>query len=200
MFIENVRPEVDGLPSELVRVAAECIRRDGVRRFRLSEVAAAGGVSRGTVYNAFGDRHTAINAGLAYLCSAFIDGLAVAVTPQATLRSQIGEAAALIYEHATGPRTLVPPLRTESIIATLLEHCGDQICRSWAIFWAALVEKAQDRGEIESSLDPMHAGDWIVRVLLSLEIFPLSVAGFRDADDARTRIGNLTLDGLAPQR
>ncbi|MBP1161937.1 MULTISPECIES: TetR/AcrR family transcriptional regulator [Rhodococcus] len=185
---------------ELVRVAAECVRRNGVRGFRLSEVATAAGVSRGTVYNTFGDKQAAINAGLAYLCTAFIDGLAAAVTPKETLRSQIGEAAALIYEHATTPQALVPPLRTESIIATLLEHYGDQLCRTWAAFWASLVAEAQRRGEVDPGLDPMQAGDWIVRGLLSLEILPFSVAGFSNADDARSRIGDLMLDGLTPRR
>ncbi|MFI6433477.1 TetR/AcrR family transcriptional regulator [Rhodococcus oryzae] len=184
---------------ELVRVAAECVRRNGVRGFRLSEVATTAGVSRGTVYNTFGDKQAAINAGLAYLCTAFIDGLAAAVTPKPTLRGQVGEAAALIYEHATTPQALVPPLRTESIIATLLEHYGDQLCRTWAAFWATLVAEAQLRGEVDPGLDAMHAGDWIVRSLLSLEILPFSVAGFSSADDARSRIGDLMLDGLTPR-
>lgn len=199
MLSENGGARVADPPLELVRVAAECVRRNGVRRFRLSEVATSAGVSRGTVYNAFGDRQTAVNAGLAYLCSAFIDGLATAVVPKETLRSQVGEAAALIYQHATTPQALVPPLRTESIIATLLEHYGDQLCRTWAAFWATLVADAQRRGEVDAGLDTMHAGDLIVRVLLSLEILPFSVAGFSSADDARTRIGDLMLDGLAPR-
>ncbi|WP_156042545.1 TetR/AcrR family transcriptional regulator [Rhodococcus sp. UNC363MFTsu5.1] len=200
MLSGNDGAEVTEPPIELVRVAAECVRRNGVRGFRLSEVATSAGVSRGTVYNAFGDKQAAINAGLAYLCSAFIDGLAAAVTPKRTLRSQVGEAAALIYEHATTPQALVPPLRTDSIIATLLEHHGDQLCRSWAAFWSTLVAEAQRRGEVDPGLDTMHAGDWIVRVLLSLEILPFSVAGFSSADDARTRVGDLMLDGLTPRR
>ncbi|OYD67253.1 TetR/AcrR family transcriptional regulator [Rhodococcus sp. OK302] len=200
MLNSEIETKAAAPPLNLVFGAAECVRRNGVRGFRLSEVATIAGVSRGTVYNAFGDKETAINAGLAYLCNAFIDGLAAAVTPQTTLRSQIGEAAALIYEHATTPQALAPPLRTDSIITTLLEHYGDQLCRTWAAFWAALVADAQGRGEVDSTLDTMHAGDWIVRVLLSLEILPLSVAGFSSADDARTRIGNLMLDGLAPRR
>ena len=36
-------------------------------------------------------------------------------------------------------------------------------------------------------------------VLLSLEILPFSVAGFSSADDARSRIGDLMLDGLTPR-
>ncbi|MFC4604170.1 TetR/AcrR family transcriptional regulator [Rhodococcus kronopolitis] len=187
-------------PHSLVQSAAACLRRNGVRGFRLSEVAATAGVSRGTVYNTFGNKQTAIDAGLDHLCTGFIDGLAAAVRPRETLRGQIGEAAALIYDHASTPRDLAPTLRTDSIIATLLEHYGDQLCRTWATFWSVLVTEAQHRGEVDPGLDPMHAGDWIVRVLLSLEILPLSVAGFRNADDARTRVGDLLVDGLTPRR
>lgn len=186
-------------PLELVRGAAECVRRAGVRGFRLTDVAKAAGVSRGTVYNSFGDKETAINAGLAYLCNAFIDGLAQVVRPKPTLRAQIGEAAAMIYEHVNTPQVFDPPLRTDSIISTLLEHYGDNLCRSWAGFWATLVTDAAARGEVDAGIDPMHAGDWIVRVLLSLEILPFTVAGFSSADDVRERTSDLLLHGLAPR-
>ncbi|MEV6276748.1 TetR/AcrR family transcriptional regulator [Nocardia sp. NPDC051832] len=187
-------------PIELVLAAAECVRRAGVRGFRLTDVAKAAGVSRGTVYNCFGDKDTAVNAGLGYLCDAFIDGLARTVAPQPTLRDQVGEAAAMIYQHASTPPMLAPPLRTDSIIATLLEHYGDQLSHSWAAFWAGLVAQAQERGEVDAGIEPLHAGDWIVRVLLSLELLPFTVAGFTGADDVRRRTGDLLLNGLAPQR
>ncbi|WP_328405175.1 TetR/AcrR family transcriptional regulator [Nocardia sp. NBC_00403] len=187
-------------PVELVMGAAECVRRSGVRGFRLTDVAKAAGVSRGTVYNTFGDKQAAINAGLAYLCNAFIDGLALSVTPKPTLREQVGEAAAMIYEHVTTPQLFDPPLRTDSIIATLLEHYGDNLSHSWAGFWATLVAQAQQRGEVDAGIDPMHAGDWIVRVLLSLEILPFAVADFKNADDVRERTSDLLLNGFAPRR
>ncbi len=186
-------------PIELVLGAAECVRRFGVNGFRLTEVAKIAEVSRGTVYNGFGDKETAINAGLAYLCNAFIEGLAAGVRPLPTLREQIGAAAAMIYDHVRTPQAFSPALRTESIIATLLEHYGDNLCHSWAAFWAALVAEAQDRGEVDRDLVPLHAGDWIVRVLLSLEILPFVVAGFTDADDVRARTSDFLLNGLAPR-
>lgn len=184
---------------DLVLGAAECVRRHGVTGFRLTEVAKIAGVSRGTVYNGFGDKETAINAGLAYLCNAFIEALAAVVRPLPTLRAQIGEAAAMIYDHVKTPQTFSPALRTESIIATLLEHYGDNLCHSWAAFWATLVIEAQERGEIDRGLEPLHAGDWIVRVLLSLEILPFVVADFAGPDDVRARTGDFLLNGLAPR-
>lgn len=189
-----------GEPSiELVIGAAECVRRFGVNGFRLTEVAKIAGVSRGTVYNGFGDKETAINAGLAYLCNAFIEGLAAGVRPLPTLRDQIGAAAGMIYDHVKTPQTFSPALRTESIIVTLLEHYGDNLCLSWATFWATLVAEAQERGEVDRGLEPLHAGDWIVRVLLSLEILPFAVAGFASADDVRARTSEFLLHGLAPR-
>ncbi|MFG1793072.1 TetR/AcrR family transcriptional regulator [Nocardia sp. NPDC049149] len=186
-------------PLELVLGAAECVRRFGVNGFRLTEVAKIAGVSRGTVYNGFGDKETAINAGLAYLCNAFIEGLAAGVRPLPTLRAQIGEAAAMIYDHVKTPQAFTPALRTESIIATLLEHYGEHLCHSWASFWATLVAAARERGEVDPALDPLHAGDWIVRVLLSLEILPFVVAGFTNADEVRSRTAEFLLHGLAPR-
>lgn len=48
-------------------------------------------------------------------------------------------------------------------------------------------------------MNPMHAGDWIVRVLLSLEILPSVVLGFDSADDMARHTGDLLINGLAPR-
>ncbi|WP_433608240.1 TetR/AcrR family transcriptional regulator [Prescottella agglutinans] len=200
MFNEEDRSRSRKPSVELVQVSAELLSRNGVRGFRLSDVAKGAGVSRGTVYNAFGDKEAAIDAGLAYLCSSFVERLAMVVPPGEPLRNQIGAAAAVIYEHATTPPALAPPLRTDTIIATLLDHYGDELCRAWAAFWAPLVTQARERGEVDSSLDATFVGHWIVRVLLSLELLPLEVAGFAGADDARGRVGDLLIDGFAPRR
>ncbi|MET9487761.1 TetR/AcrR family transcriptional regulator [Nocardia sp. NPDC006630] len=193
------RTATEDFPNDLVAGAAECVQRFGVRGFRLTDVAKAAGVSRGTVYNCFGDKETALNAGLAYICDAFIDGLATIVEPRVTLRDQVGAAVAMIYEHMNTPQVLAPPLRTESVIAILLEHYGENLVYRWAGFWAPLVIAAQERGEVDSAMNPMHAGDWIVRVLLSLEILPSVVLGFDSADDMARHTSDLLINGLAPR-
>lgn len=192
-------PTVVDAPAELVTAAAECLRRFGVQQFRLTEVAKLAGVSRGTVYNCFGDRQTAINTGLAHLCDVFIDGLARTMRPGIGLREQIGAAAGQIYAHVHTPQPLSPPLRTSSIIGTLLEHYGEKLCLSWAEFWAESVAAAQQRGEVDRGIDPLHAGDWIVRVLLSLELLPFAVPGFDAEAEVRSRTADLLLHGLAPR-
>lgn len=193
------RPATENFPVELVAGAAECVQRFGVRGFRLTDVAKAAGVSRGTVYNCFGDKETALNAGLAFICDAFIDGLAGSVITKSTLREQVGAAVGLIYEHMNLPQPIAPPLRTESVIAILLEHYGENLVYRWAGFWAPLVTAAQQRGEVDSAMNPMHAGDWIVRVLLSLEILPSVVLGFDSADDMARHTADLLINGLAPR-
>lgn len=200
MYNATMGRTVENFPHELVVGAAECVQRFGVQGFRLTEVAKAAGVSRGTVYNCFGDKETALNAGLAFICEAFIAGLAATVDPQPTLHAQVGAAVARIYEHIHTPQVLSPPLRTDSIIATLLEHYGENLTIRWAGFWAPLVLAAQERGEVDADLNPMHAGDWIVRVLLGLEILPLVVLGFDNADDMAEHTSNLLINGLAPRR
>ncbi|MRH86746.1 TetR family transcriptional regulator [Nocardia sp. SYP-A9097] len=193
------RPATEDYPRELVAGAAECVQRFGVRGFRLTDVAKAAGVSRGTVYNCFGDKETALNAGLAFICDAFIEGLATVVVPKTTLREQVCAAVSLIYEHMNTPQVFAPPLRTESVIAILLEHYGENLVYRWAGFWSPLVSAAQERGEVDGGMNPMHAGDWIVRVLLSLEILPSVVLGFDNADDMARHTADLLINGLAPR-
>jgi len=159
------------LPSPLLTAATETLRHLGPRRFSLTAVAEAAGVSRGTVHNILGTRDDAIAAALEQLSSAFIETMATEVHQQQTLAEQVAAAAVLISAHrrrsAAEPRTI-----NQSVLVLLLEHGGEELMRRSVQLWMPLVRTAQRSGEVGDRLDAGRASEWIVRMLFSFELLP----------------------------
>jgi AcrR family transcriptional regulator len=159
------------LPSPLLTAATDTLRHLGPRRFSLTAVAEAAGVSRGTVHNILGTRDAAIAAALDQLSAAFIETMAAEVNEQQTLAEQVAAAAVLISAHrrssAAEPRAI-----NQSVLVLLLEHGGEELMRRSVGLWTPLVRAAQRSGEVSAALDAGRAGEWIVRMLFSFELLP----------------------------
>lgn len=159
------------LPSPLLTAATDTLRQLGPRRFSLTAVAEAAGVSRGTVHNILGTRDDAIAAALEQLSSVFIETMAAEVSRQQTLAEQVAAAAVLISAHRRRS-TAEPRAINQSVLVLLLEHGGDELMRRSVQLWTPLVRAAQCSGEVSEALDASRAGEWIVRLLFSFELLP----------------------------
>lgn len=159
------------LPPPLLAAATDTLRQLGPRRFSLTAVAEAAGVSRGTVHNMFGTRGDAIAAALEQLSSAFIETMATEVNEQDTLAEQVAAAAVLIAAHRRRS-TAEPRAINQSVLVLLLEHGGEELMRRSVQLWTPLVRAAQRRGEVNDALDASRAAEWIVRLLFSFELLP----------------------------
>ncbi|WP_083036864.1 TetR/AcrR family transcriptional regulator [Mycolicibacter algericus] len=159
------------LPSPLLTAATDTLRQLGPRRFSLTAVAEAAGVSRGTVHNILGTRDDAIAAALEQLSSVFIETMAAEVSRQQSLAEQVAAAAVLISAHRRRS-TAEPRAINQSVLVLLLEHGGDELMRRSVQLWTPLVRAAQCSGEVSEALDASRAGEWIVRLLFSFELLP----------------------------
>ncbi len=159
------------VPAPLLTAATDTLRHLGPRRFSLTAVAEAAGVSRGTVYNALGTREDAITAGLNQLAEAFITTMAVEVAKEDTLAGQVSAAATLICAHRQQSRSTSQGLN-QSILVLLLEYGGDDLMRRAITLWKPLVTAAQRSGEVGTDVHPSRASEWIVRMLFSFELLP----------------------------
>ena len=156
----------------LLRATADTLRHLGPRRFSLTAVADAAGVSRGTVHNAFGSRERAIKVALDHLASAFVDTMADEVHRSGTLSDQVAAAAQLICAHRQRSDHVVPGGINESILVLLLRHSGDDLVHRAIELWKPRVLAAQSSGEVGPGVDTKRAGEWIVRILFSFELLP----------------------------
>jgi len=167
----DVARDARPVPSALLTAATDTLRHLGPRRFSLTAVAEAAGVSRGTVHNVLGTRNDAIATALNHLAAGFIDTMAVEVAKEATLADQAAAVAVLICAHRQRSRS-TPRGIDRSILVLLLEHGGDELMRRSVELWRPLVKAAQRTGEVDATIDPARASEWIIRMLFSFELIP----------------------------
>ena len=156
----------------LLDATCDTLRRLGPRRFSLTAVADAAGVSRGTVHNALGSRDQAIKTALDHLAALFVDAMTGEVDNVPTLAEQVAAAGALVCAHRQQSDKVTARGINESILVLLLRNSGDDLAQRAVQMWKPLVKEAQANGEVHAAVDPARAAEWIVRILFSLELLP----------------------------
>ncbi|CQD02995.1 transcriptional regulator [Mycobacterium lentiflavum] len=159
------------VPNALLTAASDTLRQLGPRRFSLTAVAEAAGVSRGTVHNLLGTRDNAIATALNQLAAGFIDTMAVEIAKETTLAEQAAAVAVLICAHRQRSQSM-PRGLDRGILVLLLDHGGDELMRRAIELWKPLVKAAQRNGEVGPAVDAARASEWIVRMLFSFELIP----------------------------
>lgn len=182
----------------ILDAATDVVRRLGLRRTSMSDVAAHAGVSRGSVYRYFPDRDALVDAVLERTAIRFVASSEDAVRRGRTLAAQVGEAAVFIRAHQ---RDEVVTLRLagdeESLLATLLTARMHRLLEEWVDFWLPFLAEAERRGEIRADLDHRQAAEWIVRLMLSFSVMPSVVIDIDDSDAVRQFVQDHLVRGLA---
>lgn len=184
------------VPEPLLAAATDTLRHLGPRRFSLTAVAEAAGVSRGTVHNLLGTRDDAIATALNQLAAGFIENMAVEVAKEATLAGQAAAVAVLICAHRQRSQS-TPRGINRSILVLLLEHGGDELMRRSIELWKPLVKTAQRNGEVDKAVDPARASEWIVRMLFSFELIPPISVNLDNPRAVRRFVGDHIVAGLS---
>lgn len=171
------------------------MRRDGVGQVSMAVVAAEAGMSRGSIYNAFGDRAALVDAVLARVADRFVASSEVVVDRRRTLIGQVAEAAVFILAHLHDDEVTLPG-EHDPAHATLLTLRATTLVERWVEFWLPRLAGAERRGEIRAGLDHRRLAEWIVRLLLSFAVMPSVTVDPADPDDVRdfvrTHLGGLS--------
>ncbi len=121
----------------------EAVRRFGLRRVSMAEVAELARVSRGSVYRYFPDRNTLVAAVLRRTAQRFVESSAASVRRRRTLAAQVAEAAVFIREHMQDESLTLPALGDDdALFATLLAANVDGLVTEWVQFWQPLLSEA----------------------------------------------------------
>jgi len=177
----------------------EAIRRFGLRRVSMAEVAELAGVSRGSVYRYFPDRDTLVAAVLRRTAERFVESSASSVRRRRTLAAQVAEAAVFIREHIHDASITLPTTQDDALLATLLAAHVDGLVAEWVEFWQPLLAEAEARGEIRAALDHHEAAEWIVRMMLSFAVMPSVVIDLDDPAAVRRFVQDHIVRGLASE-
>lgn len=168
-------PAADIRPSTRERVldAAEaCLRRDGIRKTSVLQVAAEAGVSRAWLYRLFPDKSTLLSAALIRRDEAFWVDAQHQVDAANGFAAKV--AAAILLSRAAPLGPLATELRDNEpdAFAEVIGTYVEDIIPGMAWFWRHQLEMAVTAGELRADLDLEAAAEWVMRVVVSLVSVP----------------------------
>jgi AcrR family transcriptional regulator len=192
----SARTTVRPTPERILDAAERCLGRLGMQRASMADVAAAAGMSRGSVYFHFPDRDALVHAVLARAAERFVASSEAAVRARRTLATQVAEAAVFVRRHLHDGDVPAAGDRSDTLLATLLTANLEGMVASWVDFWQPFLAEAAARGEIRPGLDRREAAEWIVRIMLSLAVMPSAVIDLDDARAVRGFVARYIVQGL----
>ncbi len=163
----------------LLAATEACLRRHGIRRTTMTEIADAAGLSRAGLYKHFPDKASLVTAALARTDERFWSDAAARVSGARGIGAQV--AAAVQFAVEQEPGALLLQLRAEEpdAYAATVGSGLRAMLPGMAGFWRPYLHAARDAGEVRADLDIDAAAEWIMRIVLSLVTIP--------GEDDRTR-------------
>jgi AcrR family transcriptional regulator len=172
------------------------VRRFGIRRTSMKEVARLAGVSRGSIYRYFPDKEALIAAVLSRNDAHFVAACDELVADQSTLADKLAAMAVWIHDQAATSLFLnLDETEPETVALMLTTHARPMIDR-WIEFWPSHIEAAQAAGEVRPDLDPRQTAEWIVRTMLSLTTTASVTFDADDPDQLRDVVATYLARGL----
>ncbi len=160
----------DPMVARILDAAEQCIHRFGIRRTSMGEVARVGKLSRGSIYRHFGDKRSLIEGVFRRRQQVFLDSAEASLEKESSLVDKLTRSVVL------GRRDM-----REGLFASLAETEPETVAMMFldprfyqrsVSFWPPHIRLAQAQGEIRADLDEATIVDFIVRLAVSLVMFP----------------------------
>jgi AcrR family transcriptional regulator len=189
-------PAPDGVQAQFLDAAERCLRRNGIRRTTMVQVADEAGLSRAWLYRHFPDKASLLGAALIRQDEQFWSDARARIARRATLTAQVAEA--VRYSREQQASALVLKLRASepAACAALLGAGLRQALPGMAMFWRPYLEAARERGEVRSNLNVARAAEWVMRVVLSLVTMPGEAVDADDPATVRKFVAEFLVSGL----
>lgn len=179
----------------ILDAAEQCIHRFGIRRTSMGEVARVGGLSRGSIYRYFGDKETLVQGVLARRQELFLNETEAVLETLPTLVDKVTHAVvAGRRDSEEGIFASLAKTEPETVAAMYLDPAFYQ--RSVA-FWPPHIRQAQAAGEISPDIDVDAATDFVMRLAVSMTLFPAMGLSLKSRPRIRAYLSQTLLSGLA---
>jgi AcrR family transcriptional regulator len=156
----------------LLAATETCLRRSGIRRTTVIEIAEEAGLSRATLYKHFPDKAALVVAALARTDEQFWAEATAQVSARTGLAAQVAEAVRIARERPPGALLLqLREAEPDAFTATVGTGLREMV-PNMSLFWQPFLLAARDAGELRVDLDLARASEWVVRVVLSLVTIP----------------------------
>ena len=160
----------DPMVTRILDAAEQSIRRFGIRRMSMGEVARIGKLSRGSIYRHFGDKEALVEGVFRRLQQGFLNRTEALLEKQSTLVDKLTES--VVHGRQDINEGIFAALaETEpETVATMFLDAG--FYKRSVAFWPPHIKMAKEKGEIRADVDIALATDLIMRLAVSLVIFP----------------------------
>ncbi|MBK6510552.1 MAG: TetR/AcrR family transcriptional regulator [Haliea sp.] len=160
----------DPMVARILDAGEQCIHRFGIRRTSMGEVARVGKLSRGSIYRYFSAKEALVEGIIRRRQEAFLN------RTEALLEKETRLVDKLTLAVLAGRKDM-----QEGIFAALAEVEPETLAMMFldprfyhrsVSFWPPHVRLAQEAGEVAAALDVVFVTDFIVRLAVSLVMFP----------------------------
>ena len=160
----------DPMVARILDAGEQCIRRFGIRRTSMGEVARVGKLSRGSIYRYFRDKDTLVEGIFRRQQENFLNRTEAQLERQPTLVDKLTQSVLAgrrdMREGLFAALALIEP---DTLAVMFLDPRFYQRSVS---FWPPHVRQAQAAGEISAAANVDFVTDLIVRLAVSLVMFP----------------------------
>lgn len=184
----------DPMVDRILSAAEQCIHRYGIRRTAMGEVARVGKLSRGSIYRHFGDKEALIEGVFRRRQLNFLNRTEAALEKESSLVNKLtfcvvqgrqdmqqGIFAALAE---TEPETVAMMMMDSRFYSRSIE------------FWPPHLLMAQASGEISDPVDIAFATDFVMRLAVSLVMYPKLGAKLDTEKQIRSYLQRAITSGL----
>jgi AcrR family transcriptional regulator len=172
----------------LLDATERCLRRSGLKRITMTDVAREAGLSRAWLYRKFPDKSSLVLATLARIDEQFWADAHARVSAARGLPARVAEAVALSRAQRPGALLVELKAREPEAFAQVMGTGLREMMPGMATFWYPYLEDAMRSGEVRSDIDVVRAAEWVMRMVLSLVTVPGHAV---DVDDRAAVLGFL---------
>jgi TetR/AcrR family transcriptional regulator, repressor for uid operon len=160
----------DPMVARILDAAEQCIRRFGIRRTAMGEVARAGKLSRGSIYRHFSDKEALVEGVFRRRQVEFLNRAEAALIEKSSLAEKVTLSVMLgRKELRQGLFGALSEIEPETVAVMFLEN---RFYSRSVEFWPPHIEMARHSGEIGELADIARATDFVMRLAVSLVMFP----------------------------
>ena len=184
----------DPMVSRILDAAEECICRYGIRRTAMGEVARVGKLSRGSIYRYFGDKESLVQGVFQRRQELFLNRTEAALEKLPTLVDKVTHSVVQGRKDARdGIFGKLAETEPQTVATMLLD---EQFYRSSVSFWPPHICMAQAAGEIDPDVDVHLATDYVMRLAVSMTMFPQMGLTLRSKPAIRAYLERVLSSGL----
>ena len=160
----------DPMVARILDAGEQCIHRFGIRRTSMGEVARVGKLSRGSIYRHFADKEALVEGVFKRRQELFLNRAEALLETEPTLVDKLTRSVMSGRENMReGIYASLAEIEPETVAMMFLDT---RFYRRSVSFWPPHVRLAQAAGEISSDVDVGTATDLIMRMAVSLVMFP----------------------------